>query len=247
MDILVVGAGSMGRWLARTLHEDASEPVTTAFLDTDVRAAREAAQDLDCRAVAPDTGERFDAVCIAVPIPVTDDAIATHASRAERAVFDVTGTMADPVRTMREHAPDCERVSFHPLFAPPNEPGNVPLVPDEPGPVTDAVRDALTARDNDLFETTPAEHDEAMETVQARTHAAVLAYALAAEDISDQFHTPISEELAALAAQVTDGDPRVYADVQTAFDGADDLATAARRLADADMETFYDLYDEAGR
>jgi prephenate dehydrogenase len=147
---------------------------------------------------------------------------------------------------MREHVPDCERASLHPLFAPANEPGNVPLVVDEGGPVVDTVRETLTASGNDCFETTPEEHDEAMETVQARTHAAVLAYGLAAEAVDERFHTPISAELDDLAGQVTDGEPRVYADIQAAFDGADDVAEAARRIAEADAEVFERLYAEAG-
>jgi prephenate dehydrogenase len=114
------------------------------------------------------------------------------------------------------------------------------------GQVTADVLAALRARDNDIFETTPTEHDEAMETVQARTHAAVLAYALAADDVDERFHTPISEGLQSLAEQVTDGDARVYSDIQTAFDGASDVADAARRIAAADPETFEELYADAG-
>jgi prephenate dehydrogenase len=147
---------------------------------------------------------------------------------------------------MAEHAPDCERASFHPLFAPANEPGSIPVVLDAPGQITDAVREALTARGNDVFETTPAEHDDAMATVQARTHTAVLAYALAAEPVDERFHTPVSGGIAALAEQVTDGEARVYADIQSAFEGADDVARAAREIADADPEAFARLYEDAG-
>jgi prephenate dehydrogenase len=49
-----------------------------------------------------------------------------------------------------------------------------------------------------------------------------------------------------LVEQVSGGEPRVYADIQAAFDGADDVADAARQLADADAETFVDLYEEVG-
>jgi prephenate dehydrogenase len=148
---------------------------------------------------------------------------------------------------MAEHAPNCERASLHPLFAPANEPGNVPAVFDRRGPAVETVVDALEDRGNDVFETTPAEHDRAMETVQARTHAAVLAFALAADDVPERLQTPISATLADLADQVTGGDGRVYADIQTAFDGADDVATAAAQLANANNEEFRQLYDQAGR
>ena len=246
MEILVVGAGAMGRWLGGALLEDAPEPVTLAFVDADPAAAEAAAQQVGGRAVPTDTDEQFDAVCVAVPIPAVPDTIREYADRATAAVFDVSGTMAGPVEAMRETAPDCERLSMHPLFAPANEPGNVPLVPDSPGPITDAIRAALDARGNDCFETTVSEHDEAMETVQARTHTAVLAYALTAEDVDDRFQTPISSGLDELAEQVTDGEARVYADIQMSFDGAEDVAAAARRIAESDATTFEALYDDAG-
>jgi prephenate dehydrogenase len=38
----------------------------------------------------------------------------------------------------------------------------------------------------------------------------------------------------------------VYADIQESFDGADDIAAAAERIAAADGEAFERLYREAG-
>jgi prephenate dehydrogenase len=49
-----------------------------------------------------------------------------------------------------------------------------------------------------------------------------------------------------LRREVTGGTPRVYADIQKAFDGAEDVAAAAERIADADAETCERLYREAG-
>jgi len=247
METLVVGAGEVGRWLGRALLADAPRPVELAFLDADENAARDAAAAVGGRAVAPERDDGFDLVCLAVPIPAVREAVATHAVRAEAAMLDVSGTMAAPVAAMREHAPDRERVSLHPLFAPENEPGNVAVVADTAGPLTDAVRAALADRGNHLFETTAADHDEAMETVQARAHTAVLAYALAAEDVPEEYHTPVSGPLADLAEQVTGGESRVYADIQATFGGAEDVAATARRIADADREAFADLSEDAGR
>ncbi|WP_247008913.1 prephenate dehydrogenase/arogenate dehydrogenase family protein [Halorientalis litorea] len=245
MNVLVVGAGAMGRWFARTLATNTTGEVAVAFADADPDAAGAAADTEWGRAVPLDTDETFDAVCVAVPMPAAADAIETHADRATRAVLDVTGSAAGPVTAMRTHAPDCERVSLHPLFAPENAPGNVAVVVDEPGPVTDDVRAALAAAGNHCFETTPAEHDRAMETVQSRAHAAILAFGLAARDVPDAFQTPVSDALFDLVEQVGGGDPRVYADIQATFDGADDVAAAARDIAAADTETFADLYREA--
>ena len=243
MDLLVVGAGAMGRWVARTVEAD------VAFADVDPEAAESAAAAVGGRTVptaADEERETFDAVCLAVPLPAAPDAVAAYAPLATRAMFDVSGSMAGPVTAMRDHLPDRERVSLHPLFAPENAPGNVAAVLDAAGPVTDAVLDDLRAAGNRVFDTTPAEHDEAMETVQASAHAAVLAYALAAGDVREEFATPVSSGLEGLVNTVTGGSPRVYREIQEAFPGSDRVAEAARRVADADPEEFESLYREAG-
>lgn len=245
MDVLVVGAGEMGRWFGRVLVESADEPVALAFADTDTDAAASAASARDATTVSSPSDSRHDLVCIAVPIPAAVQAIEQWAPAATDAVLDLTGTMTEPVAALAAHAPDRERISIHPLFAPANEPGNVAVVSDADGPRSETVRTALAARGNDLYETTPAEHDEAMRTVQARTHAAVLAFGLVAEPVPEGLQTPISAELTDLVAQVTDGDPQVYAEIQAAFSGADDVADAAGRLAAADAREFARLYEDA--
>ncbi|GAA0467220.1 prephenate dehydrogenase/arogenate dehydrogenase family protein [Halococcus dombrowskii] len=240
MTLLVVGAGTMGEWFARTL----ADTTTVTLTDTDPERATAVADRLDARSVALDTDERFDTVCFAVPMPAVEAAIAEHAPTAERAVIDVTGSMAEPIKAMRTHAPDRERLSLHPLFAPENAPGRIATVADATGPATDGVRAALAA-ENEPFETTPDEHDQAMETVQAGAHAAVLAYALAAEDVREEFHTPISGPLDGLASQVLSGSPRVYAEIQERFDGAEAVAEAAERIATVDGTGVEELYREA--
>jgi prephenate dehydrogenase len=243
MNVLVVGAGTMGQWLGRVLAE-ASQSTTLAVTDADAAIAREAADRLDCRVHDDDT-ETYDLVCLAVPMPAVEDAIAAYAPLAERAVVDVTGTMREPLAAMAEHAPACGRASVHPLFAPENEPGSVPIVVDSEGPEIETVRAALAARGNHVFETTAEAHDEAMETVQAKTHAAVLAFGLAADDVDPAFHTPVSGVLAELLDQVTGGSPGVYADIQQQFAGADDVAEAAAEIARADRDRFEHLYETA--
>jgi prephenate dehydrogenase len=253
MDLLVVGGGAMGRWFGRTVS-GARVTVT----DSDPAVARETADALDGRTLAHanadgegegDHGDGYDVVCVAVPIPAVDTAVGDHADRLrpDGALVDVTGAMAPAVAAGRVHAPDHQRSSLHPLFAPERAPGRVAAVPDAPGERTATVRRALERAGNDVFETTAAVHDRAMETVQAQAHAATLAFALAADPVPEEFSTPVFGALAETAATMTGGDPRVYADVQDAFGGADDVASAARRIADADRETFERLYREAGR
>jgi prephenate dehydrogenase len=241
MDMLVVGAGEMGRWIART----ADRPVAVTDVDPAVAEAAVAAID-GARAVPAETTETFDVVCLAVPISAVVGAVERYTPNAERAMCDVSGVMRTPVAAMRAALPDRERVSFHPLFAAANAPGNVAVVADAPGPATDALRSDLTAAGNHPFETTAAEHDTAMETVQAGAHTAVLAYALAAADVREEFATPVSAALDDLVETVTGGNARVYREIQETFDGADRVADAARRVADAEGEAFDDCYREAG-
>ncbi len=241
MDAVIVGAGEMGSWFAETLPADTS----LGFIDADESAAGTAATAHGGQVLSPDTDERANLVCIAVPMPAVEDVITRYAGLADRAVVDLSGTMTGPVRAMRAAAPDCERLSLHPLFAPANAPGNVAIVAENEGKMAARIREQLRAKGCQLVDTTPEEHDEAMETVQVKTHAAILAYALAAEPVRAGFHTPISTGIDELAAGVLDGSPHVYADIQATFDGADDVARAARTVAEADREDFVKLYREA--
>jgi len=243
MQLLVVGSGEMGRWFARASGADG-----VAFADIKpetARAAAEADPNDDARAVALDTDERFDVVCIAVPMSAVPEAIADHAGRATEAIVDVSGEMRDAVDALRAHADGRERASFHPLFSAANAPGNVPVVVDRGGPTTERLREALTAAGNEVFGTTPSAHDRAMETVQAKAHTAVLAYALVADDVDPRFHTSLSGPLSELVEGVTGNTPEVYAEIQARFEGAEEVVAAAERLADADREAFLELYGEA--
>ncbi|UIO99014.1 prephenate dehydrogenase/arogenate dehydrogenase family protein [Halobaculum sp. CBA1158] len=243
MKLLVVGAGEMGRWVAHTLR-----PVVdrVALADTNPQTAMDAAEAVvDGRVVPLDTDESFDCVVLAVPIPVVADAVARYADNAaDGAIVDVAGVMGDPLAAMATHA-DGEYASFHPLFAPPRGPGRIAYVPGEVGPVVEHVREGFADAGNEPFETTAAEHDDAMAKVQAGAHTAVLAYALAAGDVDERFHTPVSEPLAELARTVAAGESRVYADIREAFDGAGPVADAAAALAEADREEFDALFADA--
>ncbi len=246
MDLLVVGAGEIGRWVADTLTADAS-PIdpTVTFTDRDREIAEDAADPRGSAVVPADGDTIHEAVCLAVPMSAVPGAVAAYAPRATRAIFDVSGEMTGAIASMREHAPRLERASYHPLFAPPRVPGNVAVAVDEPGEAVEAVSAAIEAGGNEVFETTPTEHDRAMETVQAGAHAAVLAWRLAGDDVREEFHTPVSTALDEVADTVTEGAPAVYAEIQRAFDGAEDVADAARAIADADADAFADLYERA--
>lgn len=251
METLVVGAGPMGRWAGRLTRDALGAELF--FLDRDPETARDAAATVGGRAVEPDAlagadsdAEAFGAVCVAVPIPAAAGAIESYGPLAREALVDVTGAMADPVAAMAALSGP-ERASLHPLFAPDSEPGNVPVVFEQRGPTVETLLSTLKKRGNNVFETTAAEHDRAMETVQARAHAAVLAFGVATERVSPEFHTPVSAQLSELAERVTGGDAGVYEDIQTAFDGAGEVADAARRVDEERGVAFERIYREAGR
>ncbi|MFD1515435.1 prephenate dehydrogenase/arogenate dehydrogenase family protein [Halomarina rubra] len=250
MHCCIVGAGEMGTWLGATLA--ATDDFDLAFADTDPEAAERAATAVGADTVAldpADSTDRFDAVVLAVPMPVVADAVATQAPRAERALLDVSGVMAPALDAMREHAPDRERLSLHPMFSEANAPGRIAAVADASGPVTAAVRQALDAAGNEVFDTTATDHDESMRTVQAKAHAAVLAFGLAGAPVDPRYHTDVSTALFDLVENVTGGTAHVFGDIQTTFDGATEVAAAAERIAETrgDPEAFAERYAEARR
>ncbi|WP_254862190.1 prephenate dehydrogenase/arogenate dehydrogenase family protein [Halovivax gelatinilyticus] len=240
MEVCIVGAGAMGRWLAETLDAD------LAIADVDETRARETAAAVGGRTVPlePD-GDTYDAVCLAVPMGEVEAAIATQAVRVDGAIVDVAGVMEPVLTAMDEYAPAVEHCSLHPLFAPERAPGSIAVVTRSAGPATRAILADLETAENELVETTPAEHDGAMERVQAAAHAAVLAFAAAAEPVPEAFETPLYEGLREQVERIGAGTPRVYADVQDRFDGADAVAEAAGRIAEADHDELVSLIEDA--
>lgn len=240
MDILIVGAGTMGRWFGSTVTG------AITYVDVDSTAAEQAAANIGGSATTPSViDQSFDLVCIAVPMSAATQAIQQYGQYAEKAIIDVTGSMTEPIDMMRQVCPEAQRASYHPLFAPENAPGSIPAVIDEPGSVIATVDRWFRNRGNHIVETTPAEHDQAMESIQAAAHTAVIAYGIAVERVPEGFQTPVSAELDRLVEQVANGEPSVYAEIQKQFTGADRVAAAAAELAAADPEQFTELYHKA--
>ena len=240
MDVLVVGAGQMGRWLGSTLDPIAS----ITYLDRDEEIAAEAAAMGAATAVT--AGIAVDVVAIAVPISATSSVLEAYAPFAREAIIDVTGQMQSPLSVMREVADGLERMSLHPLFAPHAAPGRIAAVIDADGPHVRMLCEQLGEAGNELVETDPVTHDRSMRTIQGAAHAAIFAYGLAAEEVPPELHTPVSETLEGLLARVTEGDPSVYREIQQRFDGIAALGAAADKMA-ADPTAIDVLYDPPDR
>ncbi|ERG99194.1 MAG: prephenate dehydrogenase [Haloquadratum sp. J07HQX50] len=240
MEVLVVGAGEMGSWVTQVLHPQFEIAVT----DQNRSRATTLAQAVDGRELPLDSDESTEIVCLAVPISAASAAIDQHAPRAEMAMFDITGVMREPIESMREALPARERASFHPLFSAANAPGNIAMVDDQVGPALRAICSVFETAGNDVFETDVAEHDTAMESVQASAHAAILAYAIAAEPVRSEFITPVSQTFEDLIDLVLSGAPQVYAEIQETFDGADAVAEAAANIAASNPTEIEKMYEE---
>ncbi|MFW6000617.1 MAG: prephenate dehydrogenase, partial [Halorubrum sp.] len=82
MDVLVVGAGEIGRWVADTVSADASPiDASVAFADRDPAVAVDAAAGRDARTVDADGDSVHDAVCLAVPMSAVPAAVEAYAPR----------------------------------------------------------------------------------------------------------------------------------------------------------------------
>lgn len=246
METLVVGAGAVGRWVGSLIPDD------VAFMDVDESAAQSAAtaankqKGRSARVVSMDTAESFGMVCIAVPLTQVEQAVIRHAEKAQTAIIDLTGQMEPPLNAMATAAPNRERASYHPLFAPEQGPGRIAVSTAASGPATDRLNTWLKAAGNNIVEIDPGVHDEAMKTIQGQAHAAILAFGLAAADVPPELSTPVFETLDELRTRITSGEARVYADIQEVFGGAQAIANSAETLAEADKDHFETLYQEAG-
>jgi len=213
------GRGRIGRWIADTVLADESPiDATVAFTDRDPAVADDAAAGRDAEAIPVDSDTTHDAVCLAVPMSAVPAAV--EGIRVPRRAGDPRRLRRDDRRDRgdaRTRAGPRARELPPAVRAAARPPGNVAAVVDEGGPVVEEITAAIEAGGNEVFETTPAEHDEAMETVQAGAHAAVLAWRLAGDDVREEFHTPVSAALDEVADTVTEGSPEVYAEIQRAF------------------------------
>jgi 4-amino-4-deoxyprephenate dehydrogenase len=240
--VVAGGAGAMGGLMMDLLRGMGADA-----LAVDPRAPEPA----DIRAPGPALAlelEQADIVVLAVPGSVAVDAVPDVAAWMRRGALlvDTVSVKTGIVAALAEHAKRQEALSLHPLFAP--ELGfdgrTVASVVVRGGPLGHALLDAVRARGATIADVAADEHDRATAATQALTHAAVLAFGLALEELGMS-----AEELVALAppphltllallARIASGEPETYREVQAnphAAQARAALATAATRLLDADF------------
>jgi 4-amino-4-deoxyprephenate dehydrogenase len=237
--VVAGGAGAVGGLMADLLLGAGADVVVA-----DPRAPEPA----DIRAPGPALAielERADVVVLAVPARVAIAAVADVSAWMHRGAL-LVDTVSVKTAIVAEHATRHEALSLHPLFAP--ELGfagrAVAAVTVRGGPLGRALLDAVRARGGAVAGVDADEHDRATAATQALTHAAVLAFGLALEELG-----MTAEELVALAppphlallallARISAGEPETYAEVQTnphAPLARAALAAAATDLVDADF------------
>jgi prephenate dehydrogenase len=200
---------------------------------------------MDTRLVAE--VRRADIVVLAVPERVALAAVPTLARQLRPGVLlvDTLSVKAGIVAALTAHAAHLEAVSLNPMFAPDLgfDGRAVAAVVVREGPRARALLDAVGRRGGRVADVGADEHDRVAAVTQALTHAAVLAFGLALDELGVAVEdlgavaTPPHLTLLALLARIASGEPETYWDVQAGNPHArrarTALAAGLTKLADA--------------
>jgi prephenate dehydrogenase len=190
---------------------------------------------------------RADIVVLAVPEGAALAAVPALARelRPGALLVDTLSVKTGIVAALAAHAAHLEAVSLNPMFAPALgfDGRAVAAVVVHDGPRARALLDAIGRRGGRVAEVEADEHDRVAAATQALTHAAVLAFGLALDELGvavedlGAMATPPHVTLLALLARVASGGPETYWDVQAGNPHArrarTALASGLATLADA--------------
>jgi prephenate dehydrogenase len=190
---------------------------------------------------------RADIVVLAVPERVALAAVPTLARqlRPGALLVDTLSVKTGIAAALAAHAAHLEAVSLNPMFAPALgfDGRAVAAVVVRDGPRARALLSAVGRRGGRVVELGADEHDRVAAVTQALTHAAVLAFGLALDELDvavedlGSVATPPHLTLLALLARITSGEPETYWDVQASNPHARRARTALAEglatLADA--------------
>jgi prephenate dehydrogenase len=165
-----------------------------------------------------------DIVVLALPEHVAVAAVPAVARqlRPGTLLVDTLSVKTGIVAALAAHAAHLEAVSLNPMFAPHLgfEGRAVAAVVVHDGPRARALLDAVGRRGGRVAEVGADEHDRVAAVTQALTHAAVLAFGLALDELDVSVEdlravaAPPHLTLLALLARIASGEPETYWDVQ---------------------------------
>ncbi len=201
-----------------------------------------------------------DVVVLAVPEPVAEAAaeVILRTVRPDVLVVDtlsVKGAWLELVGGVRDEVGGGpELLSIDPLFAPSLgfEGRPVAVVGRRPGPRSDWFCSLLRSWGAELVDLEPGEFDKATASLQVATHAAILAFGLALDELNHDVErlaplfTPPHRTMLSLLARICAGDSHVYHGLQHSHPGAREaraaLASGLQKLEDVaaqpDSEAF---------
>jgi prephenate dehydrogenase len=192
---------------------------------------------------------RADIVVLAVPERVALGAVPTVARqlRPGGLLMDTLSVKTGIVAALAAQSAHLEAVSLNPMFAPGIgfDGRAVAAVVVRDGPRTRALLNAVGRRGGRVVEVGADEHDRIAAVTQALTHAAVLAFGLALDELGvavedlGSVATPPHLTLLALLARITSGAPETYRDVQA----GNPHARRARAALAAGLATLADAAD----
>jgi prephenate dehydrogenase len=252
--VVAGGAGAVGRLVVDLLVGAGADVVVVdvAALPADVAQVRGYARGDVCAmdaALAADM-RRADIVVLAVPERVALAAVPGLARqlRPGALLVDTLSVKTAVVAALADHAAHLEAVSLNPMFAPALgfDGRAVAAVVVRDGPRARALLDAVGRRGGRVAEVSADQHDRAAAVTQALTHAAVLAFGLALDELDvsvEDFRalaTPPHLTLLALLARIASGGPETYWHVQA----GNPHARHARAALAAGLATLADAADD---
>jgi prephenate dehydrogenase len=222
LKVAVIGAGAMGKWLAKFAKDNLGE-VTVA--DINSARAEDVASELGAVAKsAREAAAEAELIMIAVPISKTPEVILSLSEVVPKGALlaDVASAKSDVVEAMQKIKTDIELVSIHPLFGPGATSisgKDIVVIPVKPGKRYSMLKKELVKLGARVTEMDAEQHDQLMSIIQCMTHFVLLAYLTAMKSMkglkyAKKLRTPMFAELTNLAKAVLVGNPEVYSELQ---------------------------------
>lgn len=246
--VIAGGAGAIGTLFAETLH--ANGHGAPAIVDLRPAAAAPGRAGFICQEDVQQPSDPVrelirtcDLLILATPEPVAITAarwMLPEMKRGSLAVetLSVKSRYAAAVEAV---ATDAELLGVNPMFAPSLgfAGRSVIAVPYRCGYLAQALLAFVEAEGSDVVQLDAEAHDRACATLQAATHASILAFGMAlagSHDLAtaERIMPPPHRTMLALLARIVSGDPEVYREIQAAnpyaMQARLDLLEAQRRL-----------------